>query len=99
MLSKIVIKNYKSYSDFSLDFNQDKNIIVGDNDAGKSTILEAINLVLTSQLNNRHISNEITPYIFNTNVIAEYINGIKEKKPIPLPAILIEAYFYDPDNS
>jgi putative ATP-dependent endonuclease of the OLD family len=99
MLSKVVIKNYKSYIDFSLDFNQDVNIIVGDNDAGKTTILEAINLVLTCQLNNRHISNEITPYIFNTNVITEYIKGIKEKNPTPLPAILIEAYFSDPDNS
>ncbi|MFS0824805.1 ATP-dependent nuclease [Bacillus sp. 1P02SD] len=98
MLSKVVLKNYKSYMDFSLDFNTDVNIIIGDNDSGKSTLLEAINLVLTCQLNNRHISNEITPYIFNTSVIAEYIEGIKAKKPTPLPAILIEAYFNDSDN-
>jgi putative ATP-dependent endonuclease of the OLD family len=98
MLSKVVIKNFKSYGVFSIDFNPDLNIIVGDNDAGKSTLLEAINLVLTCQLNNRHISNEINPYIFNTNVIANYIKGIKENKPTPLPAILIEAYFNDPDN-
>jgi putative ATP-dependent endonuclease of the OLD family len=46
MLSKVVIKNYKSYFDFSLYLNLDLNIIVGGNEAGKSTLLETINLVL-----------------------------------------------------
>ncbi|MFS0600880.1 ATP-dependent nuclease [Peribacillus frigoritolerans] len=98
MLSKVVIKNFKSYEDFSLDFNPDINIIVGDNEAGKSTLLEAINLVLTCQLNGKHISNEISPYIFNTSVIGTYLNGIKSGKTTPLPSILIEAYFHDPDQ-
>ncbi|MEE3953494.1 ATP-dependent nuclease [Peribacillus frigoritolerans] len=98
MLSKIVIKNYKSYIDFSLDFNQDINIIVGDNEAGKSTLLEAINLVLTCQMNSRHISNEITPYIFNTSIVAEYLESIVAKNPTALPSILIEAYFDDPEK-
>ncbi|MET3698384.1 predicted ATP-dependent endonuclease of OLD family [Bacillus oleivorans] len=98
MLSKIVIKNFKSYRDFSLSLHQDINIIVGDNEAGKSTLLEAINLVLTSQLNGRHILNELTPYIFNRGAVIDYLAGIANHKPTPLPSILIEAYFNDPEN-
>ena len=36
------------------------NIVVGDNEAGKSTILEAVNLALTGYLNGRNIRNELS---------------------------------------
>ena len=46
-IDKIKIVNFKSFEgEFELKLNRDLNIIVGDNEAGKSTILEAINLVL-----------------------------------------------------
>lgn len=38
------------------------NILVGNNEQGKSTILEAINLALTSTLNKRNIHNELTHF-------------------------------------
>lgn len=47
-IDKIKIVNFKSFEgEFELKLNKDLNIIVGDNEAGKSTILEAINLVLS----------------------------------------------------
>lgn len=55
------------------------NIIVGDNEAGKSTIIEAINLALTGILNGRSIWNELTEYIFNKNVVNRYLASLKEK--------------------
>jgi hypothetical protein len=36
MLKKVVIKNYKVFRSFALDLNPGVNVIVGDNDAGKS---------------------------------------------------------------
>ncbi len=50
MLRKVLIKNYRSFKDFKLEFSRGVNIIVGSNDAGKSTLLEAINLALTARL-------------------------------------------------
>lgn len=41
-IEKVKIKNYKLFQDFTMLFNDDLNIIVGDNEAGKSTLLEAI---------------------------------------------------------
>ena len=36
MLKKIVIKNYKVFHDFVLELNPGMNVIVDDNDVGKS---------------------------------------------------------------
>jgi recombinational DNA repair ATPase RecF len=49
MLKKLSITNYKVFASFVLECNEGLNIIVGDNEAGKSTILEAINLALRGQ--------------------------------------------------
>jgi|tagenome__1003787_1003787.scaffolds.fasta_scaffold20904078_1 hypothetical protein len=43
---------------FTLDFTPGVNIIVGDNDAGKSTLLEAINLARPARLRGNSISTE-----------------------------------------
>lgn len=51
IITKVIIDNFKSFEHFERDFFEDVNIIVGDNETGKSTILEAINLALTGELN------------------------------------------------
>ncbi len=95
MIKKIVIQNYKIFSNFDLEFNDGLNIIVGDNEAGKSTILEAVNLALTKRLSGKFIENELSPYIFNAKCVVEYLSALKEKKETPPPSILIELYLVD----
>ena len=51
------------------------NIIVGNNDAGKSTLLEAISLVLNGRLNGRWIGDELNPYWFNTEVVRDFFDA------------------------
>ena len=43
--------------------------ILGNNEQGKSTILEAINLALTSTLNKRNIHNELNPFLLGVSII------------------------------
>lgn len=82
---------------FSLELNPDINILVGNNEAGKSTILEAIHLALTGMYDGRYIRNSITQYLFNNKVVEEYIDSLKEGNAHQSPPeILIEIYF---DNS
>ena len=95
MLKKIYIQNYKIFNKFDLEFNNDLNIIVGDNESGKSTILEAINLVLTKRLNGKLIESELTPYLFNKKCEKEYLDAVKNGKPVQLPEIIIEVYLND----
>ena len=97
-ISKIHIKNFKMFKgSFSLELNPDINILVGNNEAGKSTILEAIHLALTGMYDGRYIRNSITQYLFNNKVVEEYIDSLKEGNAHQSPPeILIEIYF---DNS
>ena len=48
---KMLVKNYKLLKDVIIDYNPEINILVGDNDAGKSTILEALSIITTGKLN------------------------------------------------
>lgn len=55
-ISRVKIKNFKCFKDtFSLELNNGLNIIVGNNEAGKSTILEAIHLALTGLSNGKYV--------------------------------------------
>lgn len=46
IISKLKIENYKSIESMKLEFVEGKNIIVGQNNSGKSNIISAINLVI-----------------------------------------------------
>jgi predicted ATP-dependent endonuclease of OLD family len=45
-ITKVIIKNYRCLKDTTVDLNPHLNILVGDNECGKSTFLEAVNLAL-----------------------------------------------------
>lgn len=51
-LKQMKIHGLKKFKDFTIEFNKDTNIIVGDNESGKSTILEAIRIVLSQNYKN-----------------------------------------------
>lgn len=95
-IEKIVIKNFKTYKDrFELKLNDGLNVIVGDNEAGKSTILESINLALTGQLNGRYLKHELSQYLFNIHTINDYCASLETKSPLAPPSLLIELYLSD----
>ena len=45
-LSKLKIKNFRSIKDIELDFSQGINILIGENNAGKTTIIDALRICL-----------------------------------------------------
>ncbi len=91
-IKKVKIHNFKCYRDFEIQLNEGLNIVVGDNEAGKSTILEAINLVLTGIISGKSVWNEISQYIFNKDVVDEYISSLSAI-PMAPPAITIEVFW------
>jgi predicted ATP-dependent endonuclease of OLD family len=98
-VKRIKIEGFKTFRKLSLDLNKCLNIIVGDNETGKTTLLEAINLVLSCQLDGRSIQYELNPYIFNADMVKDYLNALREKKNPSPPQILIEAYLEDDESS
>ena len=92
MIKAIIIKNFRIFDSFALNFNDDLNLIVGDNEAGKSTILEAFGLALTKRISGKLIDYELSPYLFNKASVDAYLQQLKDGKKPSLPSILIELY-------
>lgn len=93
MIKKICILNYRTFKKFVWEPQEGMNIIVGNNEAGKSTLLEAILLALNGRMNGRWLGDELNPYWFNTDVVQEYFEGVGAGKEESPPSILIELYF------
>jgi len=51
IIERIVIENYRLIKHADFLVNPDMNIFVGDNDFGKSTLLEAIAILRSGKLN------------------------------------------------
>jgi len=93
MIEKIKIENFKCIKgSFTLNLKSGINILVGNNEAGKSTILEAIHLALSGIFRGKSIKGNLTQYLFNYDVVNQYLESIKVGTPIEAPYILIELY-------
>ena len=93
-ISKVKITNFKCYEEtFSLDLNGGLNVIVGSNESGKTTILEAIHLALTGLLHGRPLRNDPTSYLFNLATQTKYVESLGTTSPLPPPTITIELFF------
>lgn len=93
-ITKLKLKNFKRFDIFSVDFGDNINILVGDNESGKSSVIEAINLILSgsrSKIETVGLEN-----IFNSAAIESFLAS--DKKIENLPTLLIEAYFNEQNN-
>lgn len=79
-----MIQGFKKFKNIEIDFDKGKNIIVGENEAGKSTILEAINIVLNQKY--RTQDKYVIKDMLNTDDVADFKSEPKISK---LPSIRI----------
>ena len=98
LIERIHVRNYRTFNTLDLKPKDGMNIIVGNNDAGKSTLLEAISLVLNGRLNGRWIGDELNPYWFNTEVVRDFFDAFNKGEEVIPPSILIELYFGKEDQ-
>ena len=97
-IQKIVVKNYKLLKDITIVLNSEINIFVGNNDAGKSTILEVLSILTSGKLNGISFERQLKANLFNRETREQFIADVAAgSKPEP-PRIILEAYFDgDPD--
>ena len=79
-INRIHIQNYRNFSDFTMDFHEGLNVIIGANNSGKTGLLSAIKLLNTPS--------EISFDDFNKNNILKY----KSLYMDTAPSIVIEYY-------
>lgn len=93
LITKIKIHGYRIYKEFELKPNNKLNLIVGANESGKSTLIEAITLALTGRVNGKKASEELNPYWFNTDIVDEFIQNRNAGGNQRFPVIKIELFF------
>jgi ABC-type cobalamin/Fe3+-siderophores transport system ATPase subunit len=95
VIRKIRIQGYRLLGDLTVEPNQKFNLIVGANESGKSTLMEAVALALTGRINGRSVSEELNPHWFNTAVVEAFLGQRARGIPVGFPQILIELSFAD----
>lgn len=85
-IKRLTIEGFKKFASQHVDFNEHMNILVGENEAGKSTILDALRTVLNQQY--RNADKAILRDLFNADKVAEFQANPSVKT---LPRIVIEA--------
>ena len=88
-ITKIKLHNFKRFKDLTLDVNPDINILIGDNESGKSTILQAIDLVARGS--RTRVENIGLDKLFNVDSMVSFLNGARNMAN--LPEMYIELYF------
>lgn len=84
-IKSLHIEGFKKFVSLDVQFNERMNILVGENEAGKSTILNALKTVLNQQY--RNTDKSVLRDLFNTQMVAVF----KEKPSVKtLPRIYIE---------
>ncbi len=91
-IKKLYVSNYKLLKDVTIELNPDINIFVGENDAGKSTILEVISIITSGKLHGYAFNKQIKDNMFNMETRAAYIASLSTS-PLAAPKIVMEAYF------
>lgn len=95
IFTNLIINNYKKFQHIEVPLNKDVNIIVGNNESGKSTILEAITIVTTNKLYGKQIQYCLSSDLFNRQAVVNFLEAIKNETEIHLPEIEIELYAED----
>lgn len=86
-IKSIHIEGFKKFKSVDVSFNPHMNILVGENEAGKSTILEAIKVVLNQQY--RNADKAVLSDLFNAENVAAFKSNPSVRT---LPKIEIELF-------
>ena len=98
MIEKVRIRGYRKFRDVTFRPHRRFNILVGDNESGKSTLLEAIGLALTGRVNGRSAAEELNPFWFNQEDVADFFAARANGQPVAAPVIDIEVFLADRDE-
>ena len=69
-IKSLHIEGFKKFILLDVQFNERMNILVGENEAGKSTILDALKTVLNQQY--RNTDKSVLRDLFNTQMVTKF---------------------------
>lgn len=99
VITKVVLKNFRRFRESQIAFTPGLNILVGDNESGKTTVLEAINLALTGRWQGKYLNAELAPHFLNADATAEYLADLKNGTHPEPPELMIELFLARSDDT
>ncbi|CAG9228584.1 ATP-dependent endonuclease [Paraburkholderia sabiae] len=88
VIKKLILRNFKRYKTLEIEFDAELNILIGGNEAGKSSVLQALDLVMSASRSK--VESIGLESLFNAACIEEFMRG---KRPVEkLPTMVIEAH-------
>lgn len=93
-IKKIKLCNFKRFQSFSVELDEKINLLIGDNESGKSSVLSAIDIVLSGSRNK--VETIGLDSLFNSEIIRDFLNS--DRKLANLPQLFIELYLDEQDN-
>ena len=85
VIEKIRLQNFKRFQEYTVSPNPEINILIGDNEVGKSSILEAIDLV--SSGNMRRIEAIGIDKLLNVEAVKQFCVGSRTIEKLPIMRI------------
>lgn len=92
-ISKVVIIGFKRFQNIKIDFNNKTSILVGDNESGKTTVIQAIDLALNHSM--KSFDNTLLANMFNNKNVKIFKDNPRFST---LPEILIQIHFEGMDG-
>ncbi len=90
-IKRIVLSNFKRFKSFEVELDDKLNIFIGDNEAGKSSVLLALDLALSGSRSKIETMGLET--LFNSETVSAFLAGTK--KFDDLPNLFVEIYLSD----
>lgn len=94
VIQKVMLQNFKKFEALILEFDAKKNILIGDNEAGKSSILLALDLALSGSRS--RIEALGIDSILNKEVVARFLSGKKQVNL--LPKLIVDIFLKEGDD-
>jgi putative ATP-dependent endonuclease of OLD family len=88
-IKRLVLNNFKRFRTLDLEFDPELNILVGGNEAGKSSVLQALDIVLSASRSKVEALG--LEALFNAECIAEFLKS-RERRVEDLPELKVEAF-------
>ena len=98
-ISKLKILGYKKFTDYTVSFQDGLNILVGDNNSGKSTVMEALELVLSNRVGGKYFGSSFNQKMFNVSMLSDYFTKFETDNNIEPPKIVIELFLKNINES